>query len=121
MRNYIKVLRNKFKKYEIDGYVIPKNDDFFTEYSNLNRLDTHKLSLRDALIPVVVLIILLTYNITIYGDDTLTGSNQIILLIAGSIAGLVGIRNKISNKLILQKIIENCKQLQKLIENCKQA
>ncbi len=70
-------------------------------------MDTHKLSLRDALIPVVVLIILLTYNITIYGDDTLAGSNQIILLIAGSIAGLVGIRNKISNKLILQKIIEN--------------
>ena len=70
-------------------------------------MDTHKLSLRDALIPVVVLIILLTYNITIYGEDTLTGSNQIILLIAGSIAGLVGIRNKISNKLILQKIIEN--------------
>ena len=39
MRNYIKILRDKFKKYEIDGYVIPKNDDFFTEYSKLNRLE----------------------------------------------------------------------------------
>ncbi len=39
MSNYIKVLRSKFKKYEIDGYVIPKNDDFFTEYSKLNRLE----------------------------------------------------------------------------------
>ncbi len=39
MSNYIKVLRGKFKKYEIDGYVIPKNDDFFTEYSKLNRLE----------------------------------------------------------------------------------
>ena len=39
MRNYIKILRSKFKKYEIDGYVIPKNDDFFTEYSKLNRLE----------------------------------------------------------------------------------
>ena len=39
MRNYIKILRTKFKKYQIDGYVIPKNDDYFTEYSKLNRLE----------------------------------------------------------------------------------
>ena len=39
MKNYIKKLRSKFKKYEIDGYVIPKNDDYFTEYSKLNRLE----------------------------------------------------------------------------------
>ena len=39
MKNYIKILRNKFKTYGIDGYVIPKNDDFFTEYSKLNRLE----------------------------------------------------------------------------------
>ncbi|MDA9697701.1 aminopeptidase P family protein [Candidatus Pelagibacter sp.] len=38
MKNYIKELKSKFKKYEIDGYVIPKNDDYFTEYSKLNRL-----------------------------------------------------------------------------------
>ncbi len=39
MKDYIKELRNKFKKYGIDGYVIPKNDDYFTEYSKLNRLE----------------------------------------------------------------------------------
>ncbi|WP_440652882.1 M24 family metallopeptidase [Candidatus Pelagibacter sp. HIMB1542] len=39
MKNYIKKLRSKFKKYEINGYVIPKNDDYFTEYSKLNRLE----------------------------------------------------------------------------------
>ncbi len=39
MKNYIKELRSKFKKYEIDGYIIPKNDDYFTEYSKLNRLE----------------------------------------------------------------------------------
>ena len=38
MKNYIKILRNKFKKHNIDGYVVPKNDEFFTEYSKLNRL-----------------------------------------------------------------------------------
>jgi len=34
----IKILREKFKKYDIEGYVIPKNDDYFTEYSKINRL-----------------------------------------------------------------------------------
>ena len=38
MNKKIKKLRNKFKKYNIDGYVVPKNDDYFTEYSKINRL-----------------------------------------------------------------------------------
>ena len=38
MINFIKKLRNKFKKHNIDGYVVPKNDDYFTEYSKINRL-----------------------------------------------------------------------------------
>ncbi len=36
--NKIKILRNKFKQHGIDGYVVPKNDDYFTEYSKINRL-----------------------------------------------------------------------------------
>jgi len=38
MNKKIKELRKKFIKYDIDGYVIPKNDDYFTEYSKINRL-----------------------------------------------------------------------------------
>ena len=38
MNKEVKELRKKFKKYDIDGYVIPKNDDYFTEYSKINRL-----------------------------------------------------------------------------------
>ena len=38
MKNKIKILRNKFNKYGIEGYIVPKNDDFFTEYSKINRL-----------------------------------------------------------------------------------
>jgi len=34
----IDTLRKKFNKYKIDGYIIPKNDDYFTEYSKINRL-----------------------------------------------------------------------------------
>jgi Xaa-Pro aminopeptidase len=38
MNNKIQILRDKFKKYNIDGYIVPKNDDYFTEYSKINRL-----------------------------------------------------------------------------------
>ena len=38
MSNILKILRKKFKKYNIDGYIVPKNDDYFTEYSKINRL-----------------------------------------------------------------------------------
>ncbi len=38
MKKELKELRKKFKKFDIDGYVIPKNDDYFTEYSKINRL-----------------------------------------------------------------------------------
>ena len=39
MKNFIKILRSKFKIHKIDGYIIPKNDEFFTEYSKINRLE----------------------------------------------------------------------------------
>ena len=38
MNKKIQILRNNFRKYNIDGYVVPKNDDYFTEYSKINRL-----------------------------------------------------------------------------------
>ncbi len=34
----IKKLRRKFNKYDIDGYIIPKNDEFFSEYAVTDRL-----------------------------------------------------------------------------------
>tara|TARA_B100000073_G_scaffold2949_1_gene2414 strand:+ start:938 stop:2632 length:1695 start_codon:yes stop_codon:yes gene_type:complete len=40
MNKIIEILRKKFKKYDIEGYIVPKNDDYFTEYSKINRLKT---------------------------------------------------------------------------------
>ena len=34
----IQKLREQFKNYNIDGYVIPKNDEFFSEHTNKDRL-----------------------------------------------------------------------------------
>ena len=32
-------LKNLIKKYEINGYLLPKNDEFFSEHSNPDRLE----------------------------------------------------------------------------------
>ena len=34
----IKILREKFKKFKIDGYIVPKNDEYFSEYAQNDRL-----------------------------------------------------------------------------------
>ena len=38
IKERINKLRKQFKNYKIDGYVIPKNDEFFSEYTNKDRL-----------------------------------------------------------------------------------
>src|SRR6056300_426793 len=40
IKDRIKNLRHNYNKYKIDGYVIPKNDEFFSEYSEINRMKT---------------------------------------------------------------------------------
>ncbi|TFV94406.1 Na+/H+ antiporter NhaC [Algoriphagus kandeliae] len=45
----------------------------------------------DALIPLVFLIFLLVLNIRVFGTDGLSGSNQIVLLLSASVAGIVAI------------------------------
>ena len=34
----IKILKEKFKKFNIDGYIIPKNDEYFSGYAKNDRL-----------------------------------------------------------------------------------
>ena len=38
INNRINTLISKFNKYNIDGYIVPKNDEFFSEYSANDRL-----------------------------------------------------------------------------------
>ena len=45
------------------------------------------LSLNESLFPIVLLIIFLTFNVYVYGDDAMGGSNQFILLL-GAAAGI---------------------------------
>ena len=40
INNRIKQLIKKFNQYDIDGYIVPKNDEFFSEYAVIDRLKT---------------------------------------------------------------------------------
>ena len=40
IKKRISQLRHKFKEFGIDGYIIPKNDEFFSEYASKDRLRT---------------------------------------------------------------------------------
>jgi NhaC family Na+:H+ antiporter len=57
-----------------------------------------------SLFPIIFLIVFLTLNVIIFKQDTLAGSNQIILLLAASIAGLIALRFKIPWTKILSSI-----------------
>jgi NhaC family Na+:H+ antiporter len=67
------------------------------------------ISLRASLIPVVLLVGLLAYNVFVFGDDALSGSNQFILLIGGAIAAIVGFFHHIPYEKMLSEVAENVK------------
>lgn len=68
-----------------------------------------ELNIYEALIPVIVLVAMLAYNVFIYGDDALSGSNQFILLLGGSVAAIVGFFNKVSYKSMIEEVSNNIK------------
>jgi len=71
-----------------------------------------ELNLLEALIPVVLLMAMLAYNI-FFADGEWFGeySNQIILLIGGIFAAIVGFFNKTTIKTMVEEIYENLKSV----------
>ena len=82
------------------------------EIENQRIIDNKELSIWEALIPVVILMGLLAYNI-FFKDGAWLGdySNQLILLIAGGITAVVGLYNKVSITTIVNEIWENLKSV----------
>ncbi|WP_396638054.1 Na+/H+ antiporter NhaC [Maribacter sp. R77961] len=76
---------------------------------NENIVENRALSIYEALIPVIALVGMLAYNVYVFGDDALSGSNQFILLLGGAVAAIVGFRNKVSYKQMLAEVAENVK------------
>lgn len=70
-------------------------------------MKSNQLSLGRALFPILILVILLSYNVIVYGDDALSGSNQFILLLGAAVAAIVGFQKRISYNNMLKKVAEN--------------
>ena len=91
-----------------------KDENNISEFKadNQNIIENKELNFLEALIPVVLLMGLLFYNI-IFEEGELLGeySNQFILLIGGAIAAIVGFFNKVSIHIMLSEIWENLKSV----------
>ncbi|MFT4612614.1 MAG: NhaC family Na+:H+ antiporter [Glaciecola sp.] len=78
-----------------------------------NIVDNKELNFFEALIPVIILMAMLAYNIFFVDDQEWFGgyTNQIILLLGGVVAAIVGFFNKVSLGLMLREIWENLKSV----------
>ncbi|MEM9822058.1 MAG: Na+/H+ antiporter NhaC [Bacteroidota bacterium] len=72
-------------------------------------ITNHELNIWEALIPVIALVGLLAYNVMVYGDDALSGSNQFVLLLGAAVAAIVGFKNKVSYEQMLAEVGNNFK------------
>jgi NhaC family Na+:H+ antiporter len=72
-------------------------------------VENRELNIWEALIPVVALVGMLAYNVYVFGDDAIGGSNQFILLLGGAVAAIVGFFNKTTYKQMLAEVAENVK------------
>ncbi|MDX5404223.1 MAG: Na+/H+ antiporter NhaC [Bacteroidota bacterium] len=69
-----------------------------------------------ALLPVFFLIVLLTYNVTsVFKDDALGGSNQVILILSGALTALLGAWQGVKIDDIFDGIAQNIKDTTKPI------
>jgi Na+:H+ antiporter, NhaC family len=72
-------------------------------------IENKELSIGEALFPVLILVGMLAYNIYIFGDSSLGGSNQFILLLGAAIAAIVGFKNKVKFAQMLEEVSHNVK------------
>ena len=70
-------------------------------------IENKELNIWEALIPVIALVGMLAFNVFVYGDNALSGSNQFILLLGASVAAIVGFFNKVSFDKMVEEIAEN--------------
>ena len=76
-------------------------------------IENKELNFIEAIIPVIILMSMLAYNIFFVDGQEWFGTytNQIILLLGGVMAAVVGLFNKVSIKLMVAEIWENLKSV----------
>lgn len=68
----------------------------------MNNIKSPKLY--QAFIPIIFLIVLLALNVIIFKENTLSGANQIVLLLSAAVAGLISVRLNISYNQLLSSV-----------------
>ena len=68
-----------------------------------------EISIYGALFPVAAIVAMLAYNVNVYGDSAVGGSNQFILLMGGAVAALVGFYYQVSYDSMISHVSGNLK------------
>lgn len=66
-----------------------------------------QIPLWKALIPIIALVIMLAFNVYIFGEDSLAGSNQFVLLMGAAVAAIVGFSLKINYAEMMGEVAKN--------------
>lgn len=76
--------------------------------SQTEQIPTNKeLGIWPALTPVFALIAMLAFNVFVFGDDALSGSNQFVLLLGGAVAAIVGYFNNVEYDKMIDEVAGN--------------
>lgn len=59
--------------------------------NNNSNNDSKQMSLATALFPVIALIIALSWNVYVFGDDALSGSSQMMIILMTGVAAVIGL------------------------------
>ncbi|MDR9457886.1 MAG: Na+/H+ antiporter NhaC [Salegentibacter sp.] len=78
-----------------------------TSPQNEQIVENRELNIWEALIPVFALIAMLAFNVYVFGDDALSGSNQFILLLGGAVAAIVGYFNNTKYDKMIDEVASN--------------
>ncbi|MGO2358642.1 MAG: Na+/H+ antiporter NhaC [Mesonia sp.] len=73
------------------------------------KIISNNISIGAALLPVIALVGMLAYNVFVFGDDALGGSNQFILLMGAAVAAVVGHFNNTSYSTMIEEVSQNIK------------
>ncbi len=78
-----------------------------TSFANEPIVENRDLNIWEALIPVFALIAMLAFNVFVFGDDALGGSNQFVLLLGGAVAAIVGYFNNVDYNMMIEEVANN--------------
>lgn len=83
--------------------------DSQTSDPNNQNIIKNNISIGAALLPVIALVGMLAYNVFVFGDDALSGSNQFILLMGAAVAAIVGHFTNTSYDTMVEEVSQNIK------------